>query len=316
MYGGLFCLYTIMKKYELKYVKGEDGVFAMSTVASPAVLATLVMFSNETELLQFSDDEKQIIYSVAMRPNMLIPRKSINGEPAEVYYSDETVKDLQQNFFKMNYHNGGTIDHGGVLVKDMYFFESWIVEDPLKDKATSLGLDVKRGDWVLGQKIDNPEVWAKIKNKELTGFSIEAFLNPVLIENKTEMTQEEIDARIKEVIKMTAEEDAAKKKADEEAAAKLAMAEGDQVPPTDAPPSDDLQKKVDELTTENIMLKAKLAEYEIKEIDMSAEIAAAKKVAIEMGAEIAKGIKPSGSAPKSYEQMSNVEKAKFNRGKL
>lgn len=308
-----------MKKYELKYVKGEDGVFAMSVVASPAVLSTLVMFSNETELLQFSDDEKQIIYSVAMRPNMLIPRKSINGEPAEVYYSAETVKDLQQNFFKMNYHNGGTIDHGGVLVKDMYFFESWIVEDPLKDKATSLGLDVKKGDWVLGQKIDNPEVWEKIKNKELTGFSIEAFLNPVLIETKTEMTQEEIDARIKAVIKMTAEEDAAaaeaaKKKAEEdEAAKKLAMAEGDPTPP---PPADDLQKKVDELTTENIALKAKIAEMENSVTEMSAEVSAAKKVAIEMGAEIAKGIKPNGSAPKAYEQMSNVEKAKFNRGKL
>ena len=42
-----------------------------------------------------------------------------------------------------------------------------------------------------------------------------------------------------------------------------------------------------------------------------------KKVAVEMGEELAKGIKPDGNAPKKkYEEMSNVEKAKFNRGKL
>jgi hypothetical protein len=303
-----------MKKYELKYTVGEDGVFAMSTVTSPAVLSTLVMFSNETELLQFSDDEKKIIYSVAMRPNMLIPRKNINGEPAEVFYSEETVKDLQQNFFKMNYHNGGTVNHGGVLVKDMYFFESWIVEDPTKDKATSLGLDVKKGDWVLGQKIDNAEVWEKVKNKELLGFSIEAFLNPILTNDNTiEMTKEEIDARIKEVILMTAEEDAAKKKEEEEAAAKLAMAEGDPMPPAEEPKAD-LQKQVDDLTAENISLKASIAEMEGKAIEMASEVAASKKVAIEMGEEMAKGIKPKAPS-KNYEEMSALERFRDSKNK-
>ena len=305
-----------MKKYELKYTKGEDGVFCMSTVENPATKTQLVMFDDEMKAMEFQDDEKRVIYSVAMRPNMLIPRKDINGEPAMVFYSEETVNDLQQNFFKNNSHNGATINHDKNLRKDMYAFESWIVQDPEKDKATSLGLQVQKGDWVMAQKVDNPEVWEDIKKGKLTGFSIEAYLEPVLTNENIEMTQEEIDARIKAVIQMTAEEDAAKKKEEEDAAAaeaeKVKMAEGDP-----APPADDLQKKVDELTAENIALKAKLAELEVKEIDMSAELTAAKKVAVEMGEELAKGIKPDGNAPKKkYEEMSNVEKAKFNRGKL
>lgn len=304
-----------MKKYELKYTKGEDGVFCMSTVENPATKTQLVMFDDEMKAMKFQDDEKRVIYSVAMRPNMLIPRKDINGEPAMVFYSEETVNDLQQNFFKNNSHNGATINHDKNLRKDMYAFESWIVQDPEKDKATSLGLQVQKGDWVMAQKVDNPEVWEDIKKGKLTGFSIEAYLEPVLTNNQIEMTKEEVDARIKAVIQMTAEEDAAKKKEEEDAAAaeaeKVKMAEGDP-----APPADDLQKKVDELTAENIALKAKLAELEVKEIDMSAEIAAAKKVAVEMGAEIAKGIKPNGTHSKKYEEMSNVEKVKFNRGKL
>ena len=296
-----------MKKYELKYTKGEDGVFCMSTVENPATKTQLVMFDDELKAMEFQDDEKRVIYSVAMRPDMLIPRKDINGEPAMVFYSEETVNDLQQNFFKNNSHNGATINHDKNVRKDMYAFESWIVQDPEKDKATSLGLQVQKGDWVMAQKVDNPEVWEDIKKGKLTGFSIEAYLEPVLTQNEIEMTQEEVDARIKAVIQMTAEEDAtAKKKKEEE---EMKMEE-------EAPPADDLQKKVDELTTENVALKAKIAELEGKAVEMSAEVAAAKKVAVEMGAEMAKGIKPDGSAPKKYEEMSNVEKAKFNRGKL
>lgn len=308
-----------MKKYELKYTKGEDGVFCMSTVENPATKTQLVMFDDELKKMEFQDDEKRVIYSVAMRPNMLIPRKDINGEPAMVFYSEETVNDLQQNFFKNNSHNGATINHDKNVRKDMYAFESWIVQDPEKDKAASLGLQVQKGDWVLAQKVDNPEVWEDIKKGKLTGFSIEAYLEPVLTQNEIEMTKEEIDARIKAVIQMTAEEDAAaaKKKEEEDAAAeaeKMKM-EGEGTPPAMTP--EEMQKKLDELTTENVALKAKLAEYEVKEIDMSAEIAAAKKVAVEMGAELAKGIKPnSGASEKKYEEMSNVEKAKFNRGKL
>ena len=304
-----------MKKYELKYTKGEDGVFCMSTVENPATKTQLVMFDDELKAMEFQDDEKRVIYSVAMRPNMLIPRKDINGEPAMVFYSEETVNDLQQNFFKNNSHNGATINHDKNVRKDMYAFESWIVQDPEKDKATSLGLQVQKGDWVMAQKVDNPEVWEDIKKGKLTGFSIEAYLEPVLTQNEIEMTQEEVDARIKAVIQMTAEKDAAKKKDEEDAAAaeakKVKMAEGDP-----APPAEDLQKKVDELTTENVALKAKIAELEGKAVEMSAEVEAAKKVAVEMGAEMAKGIKPDGNPAKKYEEMSNVEKAKFNRGKL
>ena len=83
-----------MKKYELQYTKGEDGVFCMSLVENPATKTQLVMFDDESKLLQFQDDDKQIVYSVAMRPNMLIPRKDINGEPAMVFYTEETIADL------------------------------------------------------------------------------------------------------------------------------------------------------------------------------------------------------------------------------
>ena len=299
-----------MKKYELKYTKGDTGIFRMSIVENPAVKSQLVMFSEEAELLEFQDDERQVIYSMAMRPNTLIPRKDINGEPAMVFYSEETCDNLLENFFKNNSHNGATVNHDKNSREGIYIFEAWKVLDPEKDKSNALGIKVEKGDIMMGQKIEDPEIWQKVKNKELTGLSFEAYLKPVLTTKEIEMSPEEIDERIKKVIQMTAEEDAAAAAEAE----KLKMA-GEATPPAKTP--EELQKKVDELTTENVELQAKIAELECKAVEMSAEVAAAKKVAVEMGAEIAKGIKPnSGSSAKKYEEMSNVEKAKFNRGKL
>jgi predicted RNase H-like nuclease (RuvC/YqgF family) len=78
----------------------------------------------------------------------------------------------------------------------------------------------------------------------------------------------------------------------------------------------ELQKQVEELTTENNDLKAKITELEAGKTEMSAEVAAAKKVALEMAEEMKKGIKPEEGKKKSYEEMSNKEKALYNRGKL
>lgn len=343
-----------MKKYELQYTKGEDGVFCMSLVENPATKTQLVMFDDESKLLQFADDEKQIVYSVAMRPNMLIPRKDINGEPAMVFYTEETIADLQQNFFKKNHHNGATVNHDGKVRGDMYIFESWIVQDPEKDKATLLGMQVQKGDWVTAQKIENAEVWQDVKSGKLTGFSIEAYLEPVLINNKVEMTKEEIDARIKRVLmeaqlgtKYTIEDkdyfidklevggmvtdgdgnpipnaemeiEKKKIKTDDKGVILEAVEEIEQE--EDTPPAEDktaeLQKLIDDKDVEINELKAKITELEAGKTQMSAEVEAAKKVALEMADEMKKGIKPDEAPKKSYEEMSNKEKALYNRGKL
>ena len=343
-----------MKKYELQYTKGDDGVFCMSLVENPATKTQLVMFDDESKLLQFADDDKQIVYSVAMRPNMLIPRKDINGEPAMVFYTEETIADLQQNFFKKNHHNGATVNHDGKVREDMYIFESWIVQDPDKDKATLLGMQVQKGDWVTAQKIENAEVWQDVKSGKLTGFSIEAYLEPVLINNKVEMTEEEIDARIKRVLmeaqlgtKYTIEDkdyfidklevggmvtdgdgnpipnaemeiEKKKIKTDDKGVILEAVEEIEQE--EDTPPAEDktaeLQKLIDDKDVEINELKAKITELEAGKTQMSAEVEAAKKVALEMADEMKKGIKPDEAPKKSYEEMSNKEKALYNRGKL
>ncbi len=352
------------KRYELEYKLGEEGIYTMSTVVKPAVKSTLVMFSDESKVFEFADDEKQIIYSVAMRPNTLIPREDINGEPADVFYTEETADALLQNFFKNNNHQGGTIDHGGENIKDMFIFSAWKVLDPARDAATVMGLDVQRGDIVMGQKVNNPEVWQRIKNNELTGFSFEAILNPVLIETKIKMSQEELDARIKAVIKMNAEEDAAAKKKEEDDLLEMAahekekmaahekekmaahddeekkkmaahddkekmaahtppgtheMPDGTIMPDSEMADSDAgaMQRVIDDLTSENLSLKARVAELEGETLTMKDESVKAEKEAIKMSSQLGKGITAYSAVPAAkikYEDMNNLQKTMHNRG--
>ena len=71
-----------MKVYEITF----NDEHKVSLVKSPAIESTLLKFSiEENEKLYFANDEKQIIYSVAMIPNKMIFRKDIQGEPANVF---------------------------------------------------------------------------------------------------------------------------------------------------------------------------------------------------------------------------------------
>jgi hypothetical protein len=75
-----------MKVYEAK-LKPETEVEAFSLVLNAAVETKLSKFAEEVETPKFfANEEKRIIFSVALRPDKLIFRKDVNGEPANVFF--------------------------------------------------------------------------------------------------------------------------------------------------------------------------------------------------------------------------------------
>jgi len=167
-----------MKKYELVFNEDKEGVFRISLVKDPAIESTLLHFNaDKPEVLHFTNEEKRVIYSVAMIPNKLIFRKDINGEPAHVFYTAETIEKLQKNYFKNGYNSVTNINHQKENTDGVYLFESWIVKDPNNDKSNALGLDAPAGSNVNGYHIENEKVWQDVKNGNLDGLSIEARLD-------------------------------------------------------------------------------------------------------------------------------------------
>ena len=319
-----------MKVYELDFRDDMPGVFRVSVVKDPAVEATLLHFSKEKEKpMLFTNEEKRVVYSVAMRPNKLIPRSNINGEPANVYYTAETVERLQQNYFKNNGNISTNINHEQQDAEGIYMFESWVVKNPEKDKATELGLEVMEGDWVMAHKVDNDSIWEEIKKGNIDGLSVEMYVGYKEDNNfnKVEMTNEKKEKNLFEILKAFFVDEAPKEKtpeellAEEEEAKKKAEMAVDPVPPVEDVKTPEMQleeanAKISELEKENSDLKEKLAKIEAEKVKSETDLEVMKsdfqkfkeeKPAVEAIKNVPNEVK------KTYEEMSNYEKLKFNK---
>ncbi len=142
--------------------------------------------------MKLENDEEQIITGPILIPDLEIYRNDeIRGEHT-VFFTAETIKELVITYLADNKQNNVTIEHS-YNANNISLFESWIIEDPKNDKALSLGFtDLPKGTWMGSYKVNNSEVWEQIKNGELDGFSIEAFLSRFL----TEMKDENVDKTV------------------------------------------------------------------------------------------------------------------------
>ena len=196
-----------MKTFEAKFKKGGKGVFAISLVKDPATTEHFVAMSTESKLIKMAkvDEEQRIVMGLVLQPNQLIPR--YNEETDEEYnivFSEETIKDLSQNFFKSNSQSNSKLEHSE-SIEDITFVESWIVENSEIDKSANFGMNYPKGSWVATMKIDNDEIWNDyVKTGKVQGFSVDAFVDLQEINLKTEIKmnkkQKSILTMLKEIV--------------------------------------------------------------------------------------------------------------------
>lgn len=303
----------------------------VSLVKDPAVELNLIKFNSEDKPLFFANEEKREVYAVAMRPNKMIFRKNVSDligveQPANVFYSAETIKKFQKLYFKNASNVNVNLNHEEEDTTGVYCFESWIVDNPEIDKSKTLNLETISGDLVMAFKIDNDEVWQQCKNGDLDGLSIEAYFDKQLInKNEVKMTKEErtpesLWSMLKSFFAadntdvVETEEEKAKRLEEEAKVAEEMAAEPVAANPM---PADDTEM----LKAENEALKTEVADLKTKLADMEAE-----KVKAETNLETMKSQTPKAVAvpitpkvdmkvEKPYEQMTNFEKLQFNRQK-
>ena len=181
----------------------ELAIDAISLVSSPAIEQDFVYFGKEKNNLTFAkvDEEKRMLVSPALIPNKQIFRYNPNTDSEYyVYFSPETVRKSSELYLKHNNHHKATYEHqdrvSGVLTT-----ESWIIEDPKMDKSRLYGYDLPKGTWMVSMKINNNELWEKVKAGELKGLSIEGYFTDKM-EKMSERTptDEEILSALNEII--------------------------------------------------------------------------------------------------------------------
>lgn len=162
-----------------KYKVGVDSeTYAVSLVDEPAIESDFVALAKDKpiEEVKLSSDERHMLYGAALIPDKEIYR--YDGEN-EYYlsFTKESIEKMSQDFFKNFRQANVTIDHEE-SAKDITIVESWLVEDPYRDKANALGLEnLPVGTWMLGMKVNEIDTWERIKNHELRGFSVESLIS-------------------------------------------------------------------------------------------------------------------------------------------
>jgi hypothetical protein len=134
-----------------------------------------------------TDEEKHIVLGPAMIPNQQIFRKDSNGEPYYVFFSPETIKMIADKYFKNKFIDNNDENHDGSALPDVYVTESWIKESN-NDKSTDYGFkNLPIGTWFVAMKVNNPDVWAKVKDGQLNGFSVSGYFEEVAKFSREEM---------------------------------------------------------------------------------------------------------------------------------
>ena len=242
----------------------ELAIDAISLVTSPAIEQDFVFFGKEKNNLTFAkvDEEKRMLVSPALIPNKNIFRHDPNTDSDYyVYFSKETVRKAAELYLKHNNHHKATYQHQD-RVSGVLTVESWIKEGD-SDKSKLYGYDLPNGTWFVKMKIENDELWQKIKAGELKGLSIEGyFTNKFEQMQKKEFTDEEVKTALKELLSVQKVE--------------LALV-------------DDLVKKYDGIKSEadSLTLKARKAAQELDEVSsksksMLKQIADVQKLADEI----------------------------------
>ena len=90
-----------MELFELK-IDDEllDEVFAISLVADPAIESNFIFFDKEEVQFKKVDTEKRIVAGPILIPNKKILRIDGEGKPYHVFFSEETVEKLAQNYLR------------------------------------------------------------------------------------------------------------------------------------------------------------------------------------------------------------------------
>ena len=133
------------------------------------------------------DEDKRVVMGAVLIPDMPVYRDWDGG--LYIYFSENTIRQTHELAMRKNLTTF-TMDHGKVI-PNVHLFETWMVEDPKKDKSAVYGMET----WMVALKINNDEVWRDyVKTGEVTGFSIEGLFKMRDTPDDTLTDDEFIDA--------------------------------------------------------------------------------------------------------------------------
>ena len=160
-----------------EYSDGEElGIEQIALTSTPAIITKGLAFDEHKKLF-FSDSLKYRVVAPAMIP-MEIYRNDEDGEEYYVSFSVETIEQIHSKFMKdLTNRNVFNLEHDTAQTVPAYVLESWIVDNPMEDKAySSYGIEVPKGTLMVTAQVTDKDYYNELVKNEQIGFSIEGFL--------------------------------------------------------------------------------------------------------------------------------------------
>lgn len=158
----------------------ETGVDFVSLVTSPAIERDFVYFQKHKPRLnvafKIQSDEKRIIFGMAMEADKKIYRYDQARGEYYVYFDKQTIFEIAKKWAKGDKYDSVNTHHNAET-KGLSLFESYIVDREMGKMPPKGYEEVADGSWFLSYIVNDDEIWAKVKEGEFKGFSVEGYFD-------------------------------------------------------------------------------------------------------------------------------------------
>ena len=135
-------------------------------------------------------EEKRIVTGPAMLADLPIYRyDDIRGE-YYVTFDADTIWKIAKKFVRNDAYKAVNTDHANPVKEGVHMIESYFIDRKRGVMPPTGYEDAKDGSWFLTYLIDNQEIWAKVKDGEWKGFSVEGLFDMEEQDEVLEMMRE------------------------------------------------------------------------------------------------------------------------------
>jgi hypothetical protein len=176
----------------------EQGIQNIALVSDPAMLTEFLAF-NEQKPYEFKmalQEEQRIITAPVIVADLPIYRKVDDKEFYVVYKKETNMQILQKYMLDGNQRKVKLTHDTTDLSKGVFVFEVFI-SDASRGIKQPEGFDLPDGTIFCSMKINNEDIWKRVKSGEVKGVSLEGFFD---LEQEIELDQNEIEAIIKNIL--------------------------------------------------------------------------------------------------------------------
>lgn len=176
----------------------QQGIQNIALVDSPAMMQEWLAF-NEQKPYEFKmalQEEQRIVTAPVIVADLPIYRKVEDKEFYVVYKKDTNMQILQKYMLDGNQRKVKLTHDTSELSKGIFVFEVFI-SDASRGIKQPEGFDLPDGTIFCSMKVNNDDIWKRIKSGEVKGVSLEGFFD---LEQEIILDEQEIEAIIKNIL--------------------------------------------------------------------------------------------------------------------